>query len=245
VADHLLDRQVRLLDYLTSAAAIFSDDGDAPVDWPVRRSDRDFLRLQARLSHDKRVGKIRAVLPRTFTLLGDFREVIVREFTNAQPPTDAGFIENARQFCDFIWRRREYEPLKPPYLGEVAACELGLAEAMAFAEDRRHAPQTDKPDPGNSIRRRSGVVLLRCAYDVRSIFTKAATETGPTERDTRLVIIMQGGAEQPEILEVGAAIFDLLSIIDDWCQFSTLDRASDFAALIDDLEKRGLIDVQY
>src|SRR5437879_4266584 len=64
----LLDRQNRLLDYLTSGPAIFGGSGE-PAHEPVPSGiDRGLLRLEARYSHEKRMAKIEWVLNRTLGL---------------------------------------------------------------------------------------------------------------------------------------------------------------------------------
>jgi hypothetical protein len=70
MAKRLLHRQVSLLNYLTSGAAIFGDAREPPLDPALRGIDRALLRIEARFSHDKRVQKIVAVFARTFDLLG-------------------------------------------------------------------------------------------------------------------------------------------------------------------------------
>src|SRR5262249_13175750 len=112
----LLDRQISLLEYLTSSGAIFGADGAACPDQALHGFDHGLLRLEACFSHEKRMEKIQAVFPLTFRLLADARAEIVRDFTEACPPIDISRIENARQFHDFLctrWRRRSPEP---PYL---------------------------------------------------------------------------------------------------------------------------------
>jgi hypothetical protein len=227
------------LEYLTSVVVVFGDADHVPLDRGVRGIDRRPLRLQARLSHEKRMRKLEAIFPNTIMLLGDSRLPMIREFTEACPPTSAGFIENARQFRDFIWRRQEQETLKPPYLHEVAACELGLAEVRAFSGDWDCVADIESCPPRNCIRRHPGVVLLRCAYDIRSVFVKG--EADPTRRDTRLAINMTPGSEQPAIFELAPAIFDLLAVMDDWAHVATLDVPFHLNDVICDLTKHGLI----
>src|SRR5271167_1024909 len=100
VATPLLDRQVRLLKYLTSSSAIFGEEGDSPLDQALRGIDRRLLRLEARFSHEKRMEKIVTVFSKTLHLLGANRATIVHEFVDACPPTDITRLENARQFYD-------------------------------------------------------------------------------------------------------------------------------------------------
>src|SRR5262245_47383742 len=65
MADRLLDRQARLLEYLSRAATVFGDRADAPGDPVPEGLDRTPLRLQARFACNKRLEKIVAVFPRT------------------------------------------------------------------------------------------------------------------------------------------------------------------------------------
>jgi hypothetical protein len=88
MAERLLDRQISLLDYLTSGAAIFGDKRRAAL--------VGLLRLEARFSYEKRMEKIVAVFPNTFELLGADQAAIVREFVRTCPPMDIGHLINAR-----------------------------------------------------------------------------------------------------------------------------------------------------
>jgi hypothetical protein len=219
VAKSLFDQQARLLEHLTSGAAIFAD-RDAPLDPMLVGISRSLLHLEANLSHQKRISKIAAILGRTFELLGDERAAIIREFVDACPPTHLGFIENARQFHGFLCSRRERRPVQPPYVHEVAACELALAEARVMAQDQEDIADWSSGLPPSSIRRRSGVVLLRCAYDIRPIFKKGGVIASPVESVTHLAIRMTRGDAQPKVFELAPAAFDLLRALDTWSNVS-------------------------
>ena len=65
MASQLLLRQISLLRYLSSAAAMFGDQSKAPVDRALRGIDPAALRLQARFACNKRLERIAAVFPRT------------------------------------------------------------------------------------------------------------------------------------------------------------------------------------
>ena len=103
----LLDRQVSLLDYLTSGTAIF--DKNSPAAPPALHGiDPVLLHFEARFSYDKRMEKISAAFPRTLAILGDTPGVL-RRFAEARPPADIGRLANARQFHAFLsdrWRHR-------------------------------------------------------------------------------------------------------------------------------------------
>jgi hypothetical protein len=127
----LLDRQARLLEYLTSSSAIFGVDGDAPVDQALHGIDGGLLRLEAQFSHQKRMEKIKSVFPLTFRLLERDRDIFVQEFARAFPPAGVGRIENGQQFYDFLRARWQQAPPVPPYLDDVAACEFAIARVRS------------------------------------------------------------------------------------------------------------------
>jgi hypothetical protein len=94
VAKRLLDRQVELLEYLTSSAAIFAGGGagsSAPSGF-----DPELLRLEARFSHDKRLEKVRAVFDRTFVILGASLGELTREFLPKRVRRRARCVDTTR-----------------------------------------------------------------------------------------------------------------------------------------------------
>ena len=72
----LLDRQLKLLDYLTSGEAIFPGPSGAALTPALQGIDPELLHLEARFSHEKRMEKIAAVFPLTFELLGECADTI-------------------------------------------------------------------------------------------------------------------------------------------------------------------------
>jgi hypothetical protein len=244
MANRLLDRQVSLLEYLTSGTAIFGDNGDTSLDRSLHGMDRAMLRLEARFSYRKRMEKIVAVFPRTFELLQGQQDPIVRAFVETCPPVDISRLVNARQFHGFLsvrWRRERPEP---PYLRDVAACELACAEVRVHVEDRGLAGVPEKSGARRRrIRRRPGVALLRCSYDIRAIFEKGTEERIPAERDTPIVIAMPPGAKQPQVSELPSVIFDLLAALDDWTDPAELGSTPELKEVFHELADHGLLEV--
>ncbi len=171
MTNRLLDRQARLLAYLTSGATIFGTEEGVVRDRGPEGLDRGMLRLEARFSHEKRMAKIRTVFPRSFRMLPD-RTAIEREFADACPPAGVSRLENARQFQGFLEARWERNPPQPPWLRDVAACELALAQVRS-GHDGRLARMGERAER-NALRRGAGVVLLACAYNVQPIFEDRA-----------------------------------------------------------------------
>src|SRR5229473_4512399 len=94
MANRLLDRQVSLLEYLTSGAAIFGDKSSAPAPRPLRGFDSSLLQMEARFSYDKRMKKIAGIFPKTFAILGDNRDAVLQAFVETCPPVDISRIVN-------------------------------------------------------------------------------------------------------------------------------------------------------
>jgi hypothetical protein len=251
MANRLLDRQVSLLDYLTSSSAIFGGKDDTCRDPALQGIDRGLLRLEARFSHEKRMEKIVAVFPKTFKILGRGKSSIVRAFVQTCPPVDIGRLANAGQFHDFLLARWRRSPPKPAYLRDVAACELACAKVRAGVEAEGEGKGKGKgKGKGNKFSRRRGirrhpdVVLLRCAYDVRLIFEAGSVEAVPAERDTPIGVTRPREAGDPQIFELLPVVFDLLTALNDWTDPATLGTTADLDELINDLAQHGLLQVR-
>jgi hypothetical protein len=241
MVNRLLDRQASLLDYLTSTAAIFGHRA-ASTDKALHGIDIGLLRLEARFSHEKRMEKITAVFPRTFELLGSNEAGIIREFVEICPPLDISRLENARQFHDFLLGRSRRKALEPPYLLDVATCEFACALVRLDVENQPPGKCNEAAARG-TIRRRSGVILLRCGYDIRPIFEEGCRNAIPANRCTLLAITMPPGANQPGVFEVLPMVFDLLAALDDWTDPAALVPTPDLAELIRNLLEHRLIEV--
>jgi len=249
----LLQRQISLLEYLTSADTIFGDGIDAPPVPHLQGFDLAPLRLEACFSHEKRMEKIAAAFPRTFALLGGDKATLIQNFVAACPSVDIRRIENARQFYDFLRARWEATPPQPPYLHDVAACELAMARLRM-----RGKAQPSQPVAGGRarrFRRNRDAVFLPCTYDIRSIFEGGAGEShasgehvseaseAPRRRDLMLAILMPPGTDQPAIFEVPAPVYALLVELDTWTDRAALGAMAGLDEFILDLVNHGLLEV--
>jgi hypothetical protein len=244
MSTRLLDRQISLLKYLTSGRAVFGADGGEVLDPALQGIDSRLLRLEACFSHEKRMEKISAVFHRTIGLLGSDQDAIVREFVGACPSIDITRLENARQFYDFLCARWRHEPVDPPYLRDVAACEFACVKARVGAEGPESQAAQDEHSQGDRIRRHPGVTLLRCAYNIRPIFEGDAGAAAPVKRNTSLVIAMPPDAEHPQILELLPPAFDVLAALDDWTDPIALGPVPELDELIGDLAEHGLVELR-
>ncbi|MBV9628334.1 MAG: hypothetical protein JO230_09585 [Xanthobacteraceae bacterium] len=243
----LLDRQHSLLAYLTSGEAIFADQRQKPAEPSLRGIDPGLLHLEARFSHEKRMEKIAGVFARTLALLGNQRTEIEHAFADKCPPTAIGRLENAHQFFDFLCGQWEQWPPDPEYLPDLARCELGFAQARSRdatsdnSDSDQPVHQVSRARPG-AVRRDPGVVLLRCAYDIRILFETGFAEPAPARRDVALAIATATGAREPAIFELKPAIFDLLAALDGWTDRRAFGATRKARAMVADLVSRGLLE---
>jgi hypothetical protein len=229
MSDTLLERQASLLEHLTSAGAIFGE-GDLSSDAFGFR--RGLLHLEAKYSHQKRMEKIEAVLPRTLALLGTERDATVRAFAETNAPDSISRLDNARQFHQFLRARQQEPSAAPAWLVDVAAFEIAWAEAQG----RNRAPRTKPGIPG-SLRRHPAAVLFRSVYDIAPVLQGRADEAGPHE--SFLAIALPDGKKAPELYVLARELFELLELIDDFTdEFTEIPDA-----VIADLTARGLIEV--
>jgi hypothetical protein len=245
MTNRLLDLQVRLLEQLASPATIFGEEAIEPAGSVLQGIDHALLRLEARFCCNKRIEKIIAALPRTFEIFGDAQRRILREFIAANPQTDVSSLVNARQFYAFLLASWECAPPEPAYLPDVAACELAMVETRNFVEDRAAQLKKSRSNgPKRDIRRRGGVVLLRCAHDIRSIVEEGVGNVAPARRETLLVTVLPAEPHDVRILEVTRVVFDLLARLDHWTDPITLSGAGDMEKLIGHLSEHEFIEVR-
>jgi hypothetical protein len=242
-AKRLLDRQVSLLAYLTSGAAIFGGDAEGPAGPTLAGFDLRLLQLEARYSHEKRMEKIAGVFSRTLELLGDEQAQVIRTFAERCPSDSIGRIENARQFYDFLTGVWRFRPPRLRYLADVAAYELAFAEVRNFGSAVVDAavPQGTQLHSG-SIRRHPGVALRRCDHDVQPIFDSAGPYPAPIERETFLAFALSHQASGVGVFRLNPEFFAMLYALSDWTPRSAFGDAEEADAMIRQLMSDGLLE---
>ena len=94
-----------------------------------------------------------------------------------------------------------------------------------------------------------GVVLLRCAYDIRTVFETGIGKAVPPKRDTPLAVAIPPGIDRPrsnglpQVFELPAVVFDLLCALDHWTDPGALAGLAEPDLLIRELAEHGLLDV--
>jgi hypothetical protein len=232
-----LERQALLLEYLTSGSAIF---GDGDISISRLGIDCGLLHLEAKFSHRKRMEKIKAVLSRTLDHMGSRQDAVVREFAAACPPNGIGWLENARQFHNFLLARWRKEPPEPPYLPDLAAFEIAYAGAQKMPNDRT---QTARSIPQGAIRRHPAVALLRTDYDIRPILEPETAAAAPQRGQLCLALAMPESATEPVVHTLFPELFALLDLLDDFAPREAFDELPNADATIEELAASGLVEV--
>jgi hypothetical protein len=247
MSNPLLDRQASLLEYLTSAQAIYANTGDRPFDdGPHHRLgiDRGLLHLEARYSHDKRMAKIKWVLQRTFELLGSDQERIVRDFTDACPPTGIGRLENARQFHDFLKVRWQNDvSSEPSYLPDLASFELAYA-AVRGEDDAVDAPaQNTGHGRSGTVRRNPRAILMRCAHDIRPVLEDRHGEGTVAWEESRFALSLPRGSAEPVIIAVSEELFAVLEALDDFTDPDIVEDMLGSSEFVAEFVANGLLEI--
>ena len=237
MSDSLLQRQTRLLDHLTGSHTIFGED-DLASSWLGMNCG--LLHLEARFSHEKRMAKIKAVLPRTLGHLGSAREAIIHDFAHARPPTGIARLENARQFQDFLLARWRSEPPDPPYLPDLAAFEIAYAAVQRMPSEYPQAATGAAP---RAVRRHPAVVLLRTDYDIRPILEHEAPKAAPDLGEVCLALTMPAYGKEPVVQALLPQLFALLDLLDDFAPHEAFEDMPNADGIIDDLVASGLVEV--
>ncbi len=243
----LLDRQIEIMRALTNADLIYGTPkitalAENPGLWGM---SLPHLRLEAELSMDKRIGKIRRTLPLTFTYMRQEQARIIRRFVRSCPPRSYRRYDDSRDFYDFLLQQWQHSTPNPPYLGDIATVEIALARVKAsFDDEGGNAVSVDEPRKigKGMIRLAPGASLLALNYNLKMLFeAKDGSERPlPQKRDTRLIVAPVGDGN-PCIVEISPVLF---SIISDDVQFRALRGGhglGEHAAVLDKLLEAGIV----
>jgi hypothetical protein len=120
-----------------------------------------------------------------------------------------------------------------------------MVEVRNTVGDREEPPNKGESDGRKrNIRRRRGVIALRCAHDIRSIFEGASGEVVPPKCDAAFVVTLPRGSREVRILQVAPVAFDLLARLDDWVDPRTLGAIGELENLVSYLAAHELIEAE-
>jgi hypothetical protein len=181
--------------------------------------DASRVALVARLTHAKRIDKIRGLLPATFAALGERADSYALDFAGQHPPLDAHAIVNALQFYRFLSR----VPKGLAYLRDLCFCELAMASLGARPAPAPPGGPIVYPVEGAvEMRRHPAVRLRRCEYDIRPLLRSQGGLVD--KRAVFLVICRPPGSSVGKVFDVKESLFALLSMLRRWHRLSPGDE---------------------
>ncbi len=248
--EELLELQRNLVSYLADPSAFEELEASRCRPPMFEAIDPAHLKLVGSLAQGKRMSKIMRLLPRTFSCLTSDRRGLFREFSLRYQPRSAESYVNALQFYVFLRRRWRKEPAAPPFLPDLAYCELALAGAARTADAQEPALSGLPPSAGFGpirIRRRPGVYLRCCQYDIHPLLDPKGTP-GPINRERTFVIVTCPlNSNARSVLGVNEAIFETVRACRSWQTIEPgdglLERAS-VRGLFRRLEELGIVEVR-
>jgi hypothetical protein len=250
-AEELLDLQSRLVTCLTSPHAVRESQAGVAGARRLSFLDPDLVDLLSSLYRGKRLDKLAKVFPQTLAYLAPEMPTLAAEFLTRHPPLNADSYTAGCQFYGFLKRRWRAQPPAPPFLQDLAYCELARVGLERQVIPPLTAALAGGVVPGEwraVIRRRRGVRLCACEYDIRPMF-------GPNERGRPTVvrhavwIVMSRplAAASGRMYGIAENLFQLLR---GWQRWTAVDVRSGSAGagqvlgMLQQLEQLGFIEVR-
>ncbi|MDH3235572.1 MAG: hypothetical protein OEQ29_18785 [Alphaproteobacteria bacterium] len=238
----LIDRQSSLIEYLLDPRAFGAGVIPGPVPPELAGLDPNGLKINGLFSLGKRKEKIAATIPRTWAELGGKPQYDFFSFASSFRQIDPTRLSNAAQFVRYLEQVWDRVPAEPPWLPDIARYELATVRALDGANKTDATVPAEIPRP--AVRRRRGVELLVCDYDLRSLVDTSVDAAAPSHRTTRLAVVATDGGRDLHAFELALEPYDLLRRLDAWRAVEGIaDPAGDFAAMADALAKRGLLEL--
>jgi hypothetical protein len=249
--EELFDLQSTLVACLTSPNAV--RESQSGVNGARRLSflDPDLVDLLSSLYRGKRLDKLAKVFPQTLAYLASEMPTLTREFLARHPPLNADSYTAGCQFYGFLKRHWHAHPPSPPFLQDVAYCELarvalerqvGLPPAAALAGD------STPEQPQVFIRCRRGVRMRACGYDIRPLFDPDEQGQPAIARQPVWIVMSRPlAAASGRMYGVAEKLFALLG---SWRRWTAVDLRSDSSVaeqtlgMLRQLEQLGFIEVR-
>lgn len=247
--EELLELQTALIRCLTDPIALREFRSGAAGWESLSFLDPELMGLMSAFYQSKRLDKVAKVLPLTFVYLASEMAELTPEFMKRHPPLNADSYTHGCQFYSLLRRRWRTHPPRPPFLPDLAYCEL----ARVGVERRRPAGGPAlltgaEPPAAIIIRRRRGVRLHLCQYDIQPLFDPHAGGGGDVvHRRVCLVLSRPLASLSGKMLRVEEELFSLLKGLCNWTKvgFASDPRHSEQNfALLQRLEELGFLEVQ-
>jgi hypothetical protein len=172
----------------------------------------EMVELLASLALGKRLEKVTKVLRKTCSYLkSDLRESAIA-FASQHPPLRPDSFFNACQFYSFLRHRWLACPPDPPFLPDLAYCELAViaVERRARAGAMPRLPSA-KIDERLKVRRHPALHFRRCQYDIRRLLDGTEDHEKAIQNQSICLVLSQPlGETVPKIFHADETLFALL-----------------------------------
>ena len=170
------------------------------------------------------------MLTTTFDLLGGDRALVIRDFVEACPPHGISWLENARQFHEFLSARWQHEAPEPPYLPDVASYELAYATVRAGQREEAAAIEAPARRRPPSPQCRAAALRLRHPTDPGG---DGLVTPARSRRETLIAVAMLPGTDEPLVSELSADLFAFVEMFDQFADPAIFEDVPELDALID------------
>jgi hypothetical protein len=248
----LLELQSALITCLTDPTALREFQAGAAAWKRLSFFDTGLMELMSSFYRAKRLDKITKVLPRTVAYLAPQMGELIFEFMRRHPPLSADSYTNGCQFYAFLRRRWRSLLPHPPFLPDLAYCELakiGLERQVMLGGPAVLTSASLAKEREIIIRRRTGIRLHQCQHDIRPLFDPGGLG-GATILHQPVCLVFSQALASPsgKIFRVDRELFVLLKGLKDWTKVSL--AASNFhhsehtIALLRRLEELGFLEAR-
>lgn len=244
----LLELQTSLIRCLTDPAALREFRSGAAEFENLSFIDPELVHLMSAFYQSKRLDKLTKVLPLTLAYLEPEMGELTAEFMTRHPPLNADTYTHGCQFYGFLKRRWRTRDPNPPFLPDLAYCELARVGIERQKEPGNSAVLTHLTSPMTIvIRRRRGVRLYQTQYDIQSLFAPTGDETADILPDSACLVLSRPvGSVSGKILRIAPELFGMLKGLSGWTRFNLAAdaRGEQTFALLQQLEGLGILEVQ-
>ncbi len=212
------------------------------------------LELVGLMTHSKRFEKVERTLPRTIKFLRPGIENLALEWATRHRPLSASSFVNACQFYLFLQRRWRRRPPLPPFLPDLAYCELAMA-AVGHRLTAVGRPALGTRSVGSAagclIRRRAAVHWRRCEYNLAPVFAANIPDGLDVEdvctEHTCVLVSRPLDGSAVRMFQVDEVLFELVVGLQGWSNISFGHDVADDERTIDlfgHLERVGILEVK-
>jgi len=246
----LFELQSALVTCLTDPAALSEFKSGAAAWKKLSFVDPGLMDFLSSLYVGKRIDKLTRIFPLTLEYLAPEMDELIPEFVKRHPPINADSYTAGCQFYHFLRRRWLTQSPDPPFLPDLAYCELARVGVEKAPQAGGPAVLTDGYPVGAAIaiRRRRGVRLHVCEYNVQPLFAPEGYQGEPIAHEVMCVVLSRPLASYAgKIYFMDQALFGLLRNLNSWTRISLADDTLNnrqTSAMLQRLEALGCLEVQ-